>query len=101
MIYIISVLIFFVKGSVSMTKINYDESTDMKFPILYNLSISTTEQTKFENVDKLFVNGMMVWNYYILKRNLNIVFRYTYHLNYENHRDLSYIIMPCFVVLKR
>ena len=55
MIYIISVLIFFVKGSVSMTKINYDESTDMKFPILYNLSISTTEQTRFENVDKLFV----------------------------------------------
>ena len=80
-----------------MTKINYDESTDMKFPILYNLSISTTEQTRFENVDKLFV---MVWWFEIIIY-WNEIFRYTYHLNYENHRDLSYIIMPCFVVLKR
>ena len=44
-----------------MTKINYDEPTDIKFPILYKVSIiSTKEQTRFENVDKRFWNDMMV-----------------------------------------
>ena len=44
-----------------MTKINYDETTDVKFPIWYKvLSISTKEQTRFENVDKLFWNDMIV-----------------------------------------
>ena len=55
MIYILRVLIFFVKGSVSMTKINYDEPTDIKFLILCKvLSILTKAKTRFENVDKLF-----------------------------------------------
>ena len=74
MMYIVWVLIFFVKGSVSMTKINYDEPTDIKFPILYKVSIiSTKEQTRFENVDKRFWNDMIVSYSYLLKRNENIV----------------------------
>ena len=91
MIYIICVLIFFVKGSVSMTKINYDETTDVKFPIWYKvLSISTKEQTRFENVDKLFE---MIWWFHILiyQKEMKISSHQLsiYYLYYQNHYDLS------------